>query len=169
MNRLSQVIAILMASTAALAAAERRLVVSIPERKLALIVDGEVRKVYPVSVGKASTPSPTGSFTIVTRVKDPAWYGPRVVVPPGPKNPLGPRWIGLSEKGYGVHGTNAPRSIGRAASHGCIRMRNRDVEELFEMVEAGDTVELIGEPDETVASLFGAPLQVAASAAGGAE
>ena len=65
-----------------------------------------------------------------------------MVIPPGKANPLGTRWIGLSRKGYGIHGTNNPRSIGRRASHGCIRMRNRDVEELFEMVAVGDRVEI---------------------------
>jgi hypothetical protein len=167
-NRFNQLLAFLMVGAAELSA-ERKIVVSIPDRKLALVVDGEVRKIYPVSVGKARTPSPTGSFIVVTRVKNPTWYGPRVVVPPGPQNPLGPRWIGISEKGYGVHGTNAPRSIGKAASHGCIRMRNRDVEELFEMVEAGDPVELIAEPDEKVAALFEPPAEVVIAAVGGGE
>jgi lipoprotein-anchoring transpeptidase ErfK/SrfK len=64
------------------------------------------------------------------------------VVGPGPGNPVGTRWMGLSAAGYGIHGTNAPGSIGKAASHGCIRMRNRDVEELFELVGVGVTVEL---------------------------
>lgn len=125
--------------------AERRLVVSIPERRMALIVDGQVKKVYEVAVGKAKTPSPVGTFKVATRIPHPTWYGPRKVVGPGKSNPLGTRWIGLTEKGYGVHGTNVPTSIGKAASHGCIRMRNSDVEELFELVQAGDVVELTTE------------------------
>jgi lipoprotein-anchoring transpeptidase ErfK/SrfK len=68
------------------------------------------------------------------------------VVPPGKWNPLGTRWLGLSRKGYGIHGTNAPKSIGKAASHGCIRLRNSDIEELFDLVSVGDAVELVGEP-----------------------
>lgn len=174
MNRISQLLAIAMLGAADLHG-ERRLVVSIPDRKLALVVDGEVRKVYQVAVGKPSTPSPTGALRIANRVPHPTWYGPRKVVAPGAKNPLGTRWIGLSEKGYGVHGTNVPSSIGKAASHGCIRMKNSDVEELFELVEAGDTIELVGERNEVIAKMFPeakpAPVQVAnaVASAGGAE
>jgi lipoprotein-anchoring transpeptidase ErfK/SrfK len=80
------------------------------------------------------------------------------VVPPGKGNPLGTRWIGISKKGYGIHGTNSPKSIGRAASLGCIRLRNEDVEELFEMVSVGDAVELRG---ETLLAA-GVPVEVAA-------
>jgi L,D-transpeptidase ErfK/SrfK len=128
----------------------RRIVVSIPDRKLALIEGDRVVRLYPVAVGAAATPSPSGSFTVVGRVTHPAWYGPGQVVPPGKKNPLGTRWIGLSIKGYGIHGTSNPRSIGRRASHGCIRLRNVDVEELFELVTVGDAVELSAEhmPEE---------------------
>jgi lipoprotein-anchoring transpeptidase ErfK/SrfK len=70
------------------------------------------------------------------------------VVAPGKSNPLGSRWMGLSAKGYGIHGTNVPTSIGKAASHGCIRMRKQDLEELFEMVTVGTIVELVDEPTE---------------------
>ena len=126
----------------------RRIVVSIPDRKLVLIDNGRIVKTYTVAVGAPATPSPTGTFEIVTRVPDPAWYQPGRVVPPGPGNPLGPRWIGLSQKGYGIHGTNSPRSIGMAKSHGCIRMRNSDVEELFALVDIGDVVELRPEKTE---------------------
>jgi hypothetical protein len=64
--------------------------------------------------------------------------------------------MGLSLKGFGIHGTNDPRSIGRKASHGCIRMQNRDVEELFGLVRIGDVVELHNERDEELAGIFGA-------------
>ncbi|MGB7265238.1 MAG: L,D-transpeptidase family protein, partial [Terracidiphilus sp.] len=67
----------------------------------------------------------------------------------------GTRWMGLSIRGYGIHGTNVPSSIGKAASHGCIRMGKADVEELFSMVAVGDEVELIGKRDEETAQLFG--------------
>jgi hypothetical protein len=63
--------------------------------------------------------------------------------------------MGLGYKGYGIHGTNMPNSIGRAASHGCIRMRNQDVEELFELVQVGDPVELVTDADSDLAKLFG--------------
>jgi lipoprotein-anchoring transpeptidase ErfK/SrfK len=132
---------ILILTVASEALAERRIVVSIPDRKAALVAeDGSVVKVYPVAVGARRSPSPTGEFEIVNRIPKPTYYAPGVVIGPGKANPLGTRWIGLSRKGYGIHGTNAPGSIGRRASHGCIRMRNRDVEELFEMVRVGDRV-----------------------------
>ena len=120
----------------------RRIIVTISERKLALVKDGRVVRVYPVAVGVSASPSPTGRFTIVSRVKSPTWYHPGKVVGPGEANPLSTRWMGLSRHGYGIHGTNAPESIGHAASHGCIRMRTRDAEELFELVRAGDSVEI---------------------------
>ena len=121
----------------------RKLVISVPERKIVLFEDGQVKKSYDVAVGKDSTPSPTGEFQIANRVQHPTWYGPKQVVPPGKDNPLGTRWMGLGFRGYGIHGTNAPGSIGKAASHGCIRMRNSDVEELFTLVETGDPVEIV--------------------------
>jgi L,D-transpeptidase ErfK/SrfK len=140
-----KLLAILMAATTEVFAegGTRRLVISIPDRKIALLENGLVVKVYPIAVGKQSTPSPNGSFHIVSRVVKPTWYQPGKVVGPGPENPLGTRWMGLGYKGYGIHGTNRPRSIGKAASHGCIRMRNQDVEELFERVEVGDPVDLV--------------------------
>lgn len=138
----------------------RRIVVSIPDRKLILIDNGRIVKTYAVAVGAPETPSPTGTFQVVTRVPDPAWYQPGKVVPPGPGNPLGPRWIGLSQKGYGIHGTNSPRSIGKAKSHGCIRMRNADVEELFALVDIGDVVELRPEKTEELGVVLDTSLPV---------
>jgi lipoprotein-anchoring transpeptidase ErfK/SrfK len=134
---------------------QRRIVVSIPDRKLALMAGGRVVKTYPTAVGRATSPTPSGTFTIVQRIPHPTWYGPGKVVGPGKENPLGTRWLGLSRKSYGIHGTNNPRSIGRTASHGCIRMRNSDVEDLFERVSVGDVVELHGERDAELAQIFG--------------
>lgn len=145
----------------------RRIVVSIPDRKLAVLEDDKVVKVYATAVGAPVSPSPRGEFTIVNRLADPTWYTKGRTVPPGKSNPLGTRWMGLSVKGYGIHGTNAPGSIGRNVSHGCIRMRNRDVEELFELVAVGDAVELFGERNEETERLFG-PVVVAEKAAQGA-
>jgi hypothetical protein len=108
-----------------------------------------------VAVGKPSTPSPVGTFTIARRVMNPTYSHDGRVVPPGPNNPVGTRWMGLSIPGYGIHGTNVPSSIGKAASHGCIRMAKKDLEELYPMIEVGDTVELIGERNEETAQLFG--------------
>ncbi len=143
---------------------ERRIIVSIPDRKLALIEDGRIVKVYPIAVGAPASPSPTGAFKIVNRLTDPAYYAPGVEIPAGKDNPLGTRWMGLSMKRFGIHGTNEPKSIGRNASHGCIRMRNADAEELFELVRVGDTVELIGERTVELAAIFGAPAPAAPAA-----
>ena len=137
------------------AAVKRVIVVSLEDRKLALVEDGKVIKIYPVAVGKPSTPSPVGTFTIERRVMNPTYSHDGRIVLPGPNNPVGTRWMGLSIRGYGIHGTNVPSSIGKAASHGCIRMAKADLEELYPMVAEGDTVELIGERNEETAQLFG--------------
>ena len=142
----------------------RRIVVSIPDRKLAVLEGDRVLRVFPTAVGAKASPSPAGSYTIVTRISDPTWYGKGRIVSPGKNNPLGTRWLGLSIKGYGIHGTNNPASIGHNASHGCIRMRNHDVEQLFDMVHEGDPVELVGEHTGETAQIFG-PVEVAASSA----
>ncbi|HUI84484.1 MAG TPA: L,D-transpeptidase [Candidatus Binatia bacterium] len=133
----------------------RLLLVSIPDHRLAVIENGQVTKIYPVAVGKASTPSPTGDFRVVVRVVNPTYYHEGKVIAPGPHNPLGARWIGLDRRGYGIHGTNAPQSIGRSASHGCIRMAKHDLEELFSMVRVGDQVNIRGERDDQTAAVFG--------------
>lgn len=132
----------------------RQVLVSIPDRKLALIEDGRLVKVYRVAVGASESPSPVGKFKIVNRLTDPTYYQPGLVIPPGNANPLGPRWIGLNKRSFGIHGTHEPGSIGRAASHGCIRLGNREVEELFELVRVGDTVEIRGERDRETAEIF---------------
>ena len=139
----------------ALAEDKRLLLISIPDHELAVIENGQVKKIYPVATGKDSTPSPTGSFHIVVRVVDPTYYHEGKVIAPGPSNPLGDRWMGLDRKGYGIHGTNAPQSIGKSASHGCIRMAKRDLEEIFSLVKVGDEVEIRGERDEQTAAVFG--------------
>ena len=142
-------------TTSTTAAVTRRIVVSIPDKRLALIEDGRVVRQYSVAVGAPVSPSPVGTFTIVNRVSNPTYYRPGRVIAPGATNPIGTRWIGLSEKGFGIHGTDDPASIGFAKSHGCIRLRNRDVEQLFERVRAGDVVELHAERTPEILQLFG--------------
>jgi hypothetical protein len=141
----------------------RLIVVSLEDRKLALVENGQVAKVYTVAVGKPSTPSPVGEFTIERRAMNPTYHHDGRTVPPGPHNPVGDRWMGLSKAGYGIHGTNEPNSIGKAASHGCIRMGKADIEYLYSRVEVGDQVEIVGERNDETAKLFGAP-QVAPAA-----
>jgi lipoprotein-anchoring transpeptidase ErfK/SrfK len=158
--RIWAAVAVLTAALAAQApgqtASQRLIVVSLEDRKLALVEDGQVRKIYRVAVGKPSTPSPMGTFTIERRVANPVYQHDGTTVQPGPGNPVGTRWMGLNIRGYGIHGTNAPKSIGKAASHGCIRMAKADLEELYELVAVGDTVELVGQRNEETAQLFGA-------------
>ena len=134
----------------------RRIIISIPDHKLALLEGDRILRVYDIAVGKASTPSPEGEFKVVTRIVRPSWYHSGKVVGPGRSNPLGTRWLGLSVRGYGIHGTNVPKSIGKHASHGCIRMRNRDVEELFELVPVGVSVELLGSRPELFQKILAA-------------
>jgi lipoprotein-anchoring transpeptidase ErfK/SrfK len=133
----------------------RVVLVSLVDRKLAVIDNGVVIATFQVAVGAKVSPSPTGEFTIVSRVTNPTYYHRGTVIPAGKDNPVGTRWVGLTLKGYGIHGTNAPGSIGRAASHGCIRLRNRDIERLFTMLRVGDKVQIRGERDEQVARVFG--------------
>lgn len=137
-------------------AVSRRLVlVSLVDRQLAVIDGGNVIARFGVAVGAAESPSPVGQFRIVNRVSNPTYYHPGTVIASGKNNPIGTRWVGLSQKGYGIHGTNVPRSIGHAASHGCIRLRNREMERLFTLLRVGDLVEIHGERDEQVAEVFG--------------
>ena len=133
----------------------RRVLVSIPDRKLALFENGAVIRIYRVAVGKTSTPSPVGEFKIVNRVTNPTYYHKDQVIAAGKGNPVGSRWMGLSAKGYGIHGTNQPNSIGKAASTGCIRVGKKDLEDLFALVEVGDAVQIRAERDEQMASIFG--------------
>lgn len=104
--------------------------VSVATRRLTLFKDGKVFKSYPIAVGKPSTPTPRGNFKIVNKQ-----------VSPG--GPFGARWLGLSKKGYGIHGTNNPASIGKAVSNGCIRLHNNNVIELFNLVSVGTLVRII--------------------------
>jgi lipoprotein-anchoring transpeptidase ErfK/SrfK len=132
----------------------RQIVISIADRQLALLEDGQVVKTYPIAVGARVSPSPDGDFVIINRAKDPAYNNKGTIVEPGKNNPLGSRWMGLSARGYGIHGTNAPSSIGKAASHGCFRMRKQDVEDLYSRVKVGDTVVIRRQRDAMIASVF---------------
>jgi lipoprotein-anchoring transpeptidase ErfK/SrfK len=133
----------------------REVLVSIPDLRLAVIEQGNVIAYFPVAVGAEVSPSPQGEFEIVSRVANPKYYHNGVVMEAGRGNPVGTRWMGLNVKGYGIHGTNAPGSIGHATSHGCIRLRNRDVERLYTLLRVGDMVRIRGERDEEIASVFG--------------
>jgi hypothetical protein len=105
---------------------------------------------FRVAVGQPSYPTPLGRFRIVSMQRNPWWYPPNTgwaagasPVPPGPGNPLGTRWMGLSVGGVGIHGTYNAASIGGFASHGCIRMFLHEAEWLFERVRVGTTVFIV--------------------------
>jgi lipoprotein-anchoring transpeptidase ErfK/SrfK len=101
------------------------ILVLVESRELFLFCDEELFKVYPVAIGKTSTPTPKGDFTVVSKIERPF------------QEAYGSRWIGLSAPNIGIHGTNDPSSIGTHASNGCIRMWNEDIEELFTFVQIG--------------------------------
>lgn len=103
--------------------------ISIRAKTLTLYKNGRLFKSYPVATGKTTTPTPIGTFTIKNKQVNPG-------------GPYGTRWMGLSEPHYGIHGTNIPSSIGNAASNGCVRMQNKDVEDLFNYVSVGVTVRI---------------------------
>ncbi|HEY7403210.1 MAG TPA: L,D-transpeptidase family protein [Candidatus Angelobacter sp.] len=149
----------------AAAAHKRQIVISIADRRLALLEDGQLIKTYPIAVGTSDTPSPDGDFVIVNHAKDPVYRHGDKEIAPGKDNPLGSRWMGLSLKGYGIHGTNVQSSVGKAASHGCFRMRRKDVEELYALVQVGDTVTIRRERDAMIAQVFAAPAAPAATVA----
>ena len=128
-------------------APKRQIIISIADRQLAVIDHGQVLKTYPIAVGARGTPSPDGDFVIINHAKDPIYRRGDMEIAPGKDNPLGTRWMGLSLKGYGIHGTNVQGSVGKAISHGCFRMRKQDVEELYTLVQVGDTVMVRRERD----------------------
>jgi len=108
-------------------------------------------KTYPIAVGMPEYPTPVGSFKIIRKRINPTWYNPKAdwakempdFIPPGPDNPLGSRAMDLNTPGIRIHGTPNEASIGRSVSHGCIRMKMKDAEELFSHVKVGTPVEII--------------------------
>jgi lipoprotein-anchoring transpeptidase ErfK/SrfK len=104
------------------------ILVLLDTKKLYLFCDEELFKTYTVAVGKLSSPTPKGDFTVMSMIEYP--YA----------DAYGSRWIGLSTPNIGIHGTNRPSSIGKDASRGCIRMRNEDIEELFSFISIGTKV-----------------------------
>ena len=119
-------------------------------KRLFLYSGMQFRKRFGVATGQPSYPTPLGRFSIVVKWRNPWWYPPssdwargQKPIPPGPGNPLGTRWMGLSAPGVGIHGTPDPASIGYSASHGCIRMVISDAEWLFQHVSIGTPVFIV--------------------------
>jgi lipoprotein-anchoring transpeptidase ErfK/SrfK len=109
-----------------------------------------LRRTFRVATGQSVYPTPLGRFNILVKWRNPWWYPPnsrwakgQKPIPPGPNNPLGTRWMGLSAPGVGIHGTPNPASIGYSVSHGCIRMYIADAEWLFNAVDVGTTVFIV--------------------------
>jgi L,D-transpeptidase ErfK/SrfK len=139
---------------------ERGILINIPQRMLFRFDQGQLTAAYPVGLGKSDWPTPTGSFTVRSIEENKAWFVPESIqeemrtkgldvlerVPPGPDNPLGKHWIGLTEPGLGIHGTIAPVSIYAFRSHGCIRLHPEDAERLYRQVRKGDAVRIIYQP-----------------------
>jgi L,D-transpeptidase ErfK/SrfK len=135
------------------------IVVNVPQRML-FYRDEDRIFAYPVAVGRPTWQTPQGAFTVTWKTEDPAWHVPAsiraesarkgqqlpLVVPPGPRNPLGRFWIGLSLAGIGLHGTPVPSSIYRTATHGCVRLQGDRIEDLFGRVEIGTPGRIVYEP-----------------------
>ncbi len=136
------------------------IVINLPEKMLFYFSGGRLLLAAPVALGKPSWPTPAGTYRIVEKKVDPDWVVPPSIqeemrrlgqkvltrVPPGPDNPLGHYWLGLSLPDYGIHGTNAPSSIYTMTTHGCIRLRPEDIEALFRRVSPGTPVRIIDRP-----------------------
>ena len=126
------------------AQAEKKIIINLASRMLSLYDNNNRIGLFPLGVGKVSTPTPTGYYKILTKEINPPWIDPNDPeheVPSGSSNPLGYRWMQI-QGNYGIHGTNRPESIGGYVSNGCIRMREADVEQLFDNVEIGTPVEI---------------------------
>ncbi|MGO9602205.1 MAG: L,D-transpeptidase family protein [Candidatus Binataceae bacterium] len=136
------------------------ILINLPQRKLFLLKDGKAEANYPIGPGKAAFATPIGSFSVIQMRENPTWHVPKSIqdewaragkvvkktVPPGPNNPLGGYWIGLSFPSYGIHGTNVPLSIYDFQSRGCVRMHREDAGALFRQLKVGQAGEIIYEP-----------------------
>lgn len=121
------------------------MVVDKSQNTLTLLIGDEVVKTYRVATGKNNS-TPVGSFKISDKLIDPVWYNQGAVVSPdSPENVLGTRWLGITTDipGYGIHGTTDPESIGYQATEGCVRLKNQDVEELFDIVPVGTEITIV--------------------------
>jgi L,D-transpeptidase ErfK/SrfK len=132
------------------------LVINVPEMRLYDYTRGPEPEIYAVAVGDPEDPTPIGDFVVGQKRIDPAWNVPEsireekpelpAVVPPGPDNPLGSRWLTIGSSSYGIHGTNVRWSIGRLATHGCVRLYEEDVLELYERVPEGTRLQIVYQP-----------------------
>ena len=126
-------------------------VIARESKRLTLYDETSPVRSFPIATGQASYPTPLGTWSIATMQRDPWWIPPpdsdwaqgAKPIPPGPGNPLGTRWMGLTAPLVGIHGTPDSESIGYSASHGCIRMHIPDADWLFEQVNVGTPVVIV--------------------------
>jgi lipoprotein-anchoring transpeptidase ErfK/SrfK len=126
-------------------------VIARESKRLTLYDETTAVRSFPIATGQASYPTPLGTWSIATKQRDPWWIPPpdsdwaqgAEPIPPGPGNPLGTRWMGLTAPLVGIHGTPDSASIGYSASHGCIRMHIPDADWLFDQVEIGTPVVIV--------------------------
>ncbi|HWI53530.1 MAG TPA: L,D-transpeptidase family protein [Symbiobacteriaceae bacterium] len=132
------------------------IVINLPARTLYWYVDGTLTRTFPVGVGRTTDHTPTGAYKIQNKAVNPWWTPPwgGDIVPPGPANPLGTRWMAFNGS-YGIHGNNSPNSIGGVVSAGCIRMFNADVEWLYGQAAVGTPVNVIYETTQIQHDLDG--------------
>jgi hypothetical protein len=138
-----------IATPAVLQLSAERIVVHLDRFRVDLIRDGKSIFHAPIAIGMPGHPTPTGHYEIVDKIKNPTWVPPNSPwaaglepIPPGVDNPLGSRWIGTSAPNIGFHATPADASVGHAASHGCMRMHQADVERLYDLVKVGTPVDI---------------------------
>jgi L,D-transpeptidase ErfK/SrfK len=122
-----------------------RLIVDLSDRQVSLYTDGKLQATYDIAVGRAGWETPVGKFAILSKIPNPSWQHPFTgeVVTTRAENPLGSRWLGFWTDGkhqIGFHGTDQTNLLGQAVSHGCIRMRDGDIEAMFEQVAIGTMV-----------------------------
>jgi len=113
------------------------------QNALTLKSDDEIVKVYTISTGENNS-TPVGTFVIETKLVDPVWFKSGAIIPPdSPKNVLGTRWMGFDIPGYGIHGTTEPELLGQQVTAGCVRMRNDEVEELYDILPFGTKITVV--------------------------
>lgn len=119
------------------------IVVDKSQNTLILKAGEEVLKTYTVSTGSNNS-TPVGVFKTTDKLLNPTWYKAGAVVPSGSaENVLGTRWIGIDKPGYGIHGTTEPDKLGQQVTAGCVRMKNEEVEELYDIVPTGIEVTIV--------------------------
>jgi len=153
-----------------------QITINIAEKRM-FYLDKKSQQLYiwPVGVGRAETPTPIGDMTIIHKRSNPTWFVPKAVLeeaysvgyhdhpktmPPGPKNPLGNRAIGLSKRSYLIHGTHQTSSIGTRNTAGCINMYPEDISQLYKMIDIHHKVTIINQPIKTYAGDQGIYLEV---------